>query len=60
MGPAKRQKAEKLGIKILNEQEFMALISNVENTATDATSEPAAEAEERVVVDTKPIQGTLF
>ncbi len=60
MGPAKRQKAEKLGIKILNEQEFMALISNIENTATDATPEPAAEAEERVVVDTKPIQGTLF
>ena len=60
MGPAKRQKAEKLGIKILNEQEFMALISSAENTATDATPEPAAEAEERVVVDTKPIQGTLF
>ena len=60
MGPAKRQKAEKLGIKILNEQEFMALISSAENTATDATPESAAEAEERVVVDTKPIQGTLF
>ncbi|MBO7265348.1 MAG: NAD-dependent DNA ligase LigA [Alistipes sp.] len=60
MGPAKRQKAEKLGIKILNEQEFMALISSAENTATDAIPEPAAEAEERVVVDTKPIQGTLF
>ena len=57
MGPAKRQKAEKLGVKILTEDEFMALIANTDSTTTP---EPAKEPEERVVVDAKPIQGTLF
>ena len=57
MGPAKRQKAEKLGVKILTEDEFMALIANADSTTTP---EPAKEPEERVVVDAKPIQGTLF
>ena len=57
MGPAKRQKAEKLGVKILTEDEFMALIANADSTTTP---EPAKEPEQRVVVDAKPIQGTLF
>ena len=53
MGPAKRQKAEKLGVKILSEEEFMALISSgdvVEKTHT----------ENDIIIDNKPIQGTLF
>lgn len=53
MGPAKRQKAEKLGIKILSEEEFMVLISS-----GDVVEKPQPES--NAVIDTKPIQGTLF
>ena len=54
MGPAKRQKAEKLGITILNEDEFMALISNGTPTAKSEGETPQKSEEQR------PIQGTLF
>lgn len=53
MGPAKRQKAEKLGITILNEAEFMTLIATNE-IAPQLTTEPNKETE------SKPVQGTLF
>lgn len=53
MGPAKRQKAEKLGVTILTEEEFMALISSGE---TIDKPEPQSDA----IVDNRPIQGTLF
>ena len=55
MGPAKRQKAEKLGVRIIDEAEFMAMISAAERVEpkveTVEVSQPVAE---------KPIQGTLF
>ncbi|MBQ8774850.1 MAG: NAD-dependent DNA ligase LigA [Alistipes sp.] len=54
MGPAKRQKAEKLGVKILSEEEFMALIEGAEPIEKKTVVEPKTEAE------AKPIQGTLF
>lgn len=54
MGPAKRQKAEKLGVKILSEQEFMALIEGAEPIPAEATPITKADTEN------KPIQGTLF
>ncbi len=54
MGPAKRQKAEKLGITILNEDEFMTLISNGTPTAKSEGEVPQKSEEQR------PIQGTLF
>ena len=55
MGPAKRQKAEKLGVRIIDEAEFMAMISAAERV------EPKVEAVEvSQPVAEKPIQGTLF
>ena len=54
MGPAKLQKAQKLGITILSEEEFMALISNAEPTS--APQKP----EETTTTENKVIQGTLF
>lgn len=54
MGPAKRQKAEKLGVKILSEEEFMALIDGAKPIEREAVSEPETSAE------AKPVQGTLF
>lgn len=53
MGPAKRQKAEKLGITILSEAEFLALISSAEVIETPHT-------DSETVIDNKPVQGTLF
>ena len=57
MGPAKRQKAEKLGVRIIDESEFMAMIASAQRI------EPKVEAEPKEVVSLvadKPIQGTLF
>ncbi|MBR6630695.1 MAG: NAD-dependent DNA ligase LigA [Alistipes sp.] len=54
MGPAKRQKAEKLGVKILSEEEFMALIEGAKPIEREAVSESETSAE------AKPVQGTLF
>ena len=54
MGPAKLQKAQKLGIKILSEEEFMALISNAEPT-TAPQPEQTKPTTENIA-----IQGTLF
>ena len=53
IGPAKLQKAQKLGINIISEQEFMAMI------ATDSAVEPLKEKEE-IPVPQQPIQGSLF
>lgn len=54
MGPAKRQKAEKLGVKILSEEEFMAVIEGAKPIEREAVSESETSAE------AKPVQGTLF
>ena len=59
MGPAKRQKAEKLGIKILNYEEFMALVAEGEKVAEPKRPKPATE-EPKPKQETTPIQGTLF
>ncbi len=56
MGPEKRKKAEKLGVKMLSEEEFMALISATEGAekATEEAQQPEQVKEEN------PVQGTLF
>ncbi len=59
MGPAKRQKAEKLGIKILNYEEFMALVAEGEKVGEPKRPKPATE-EPKPKQETTPIQGTLF
>jgi DNA ligase (NAD+) len=55
MGPAKRQKAEKLGVTILSLEEFMALISDAPQTSSEVTTETEVKR-----VDETPVQGTLF
>ena len=57
MGPAKRQKAEKLGVKILSEAEFMALISEADKVEVSESAE-GTDVVKRIAE--KPIQGTLF
>ncbi|MBO7189906.1 MAG: NAD-dependent DNA ligase LigA [Alistipes sp.] len=54
MGPAKLQKAQKLGITILSEEEFMSLISSAEPTVAPQVEEQKASTENIA------IQGTLF
>ena len=56
MGPAKRQKAEKLGVTILSEEEFMALIEG----APTKEKAPAKPQPQPIKEEAKPIQGTLF
>ena len=66
MGPAKLQKATKLGIKMLSEEEFEALIASVPSptaqlaheTKCDPESTPAVESAPVQLV--MPIQGELF
>ena len=54
IGPAKLQKATKLGVKIISEQEFIEMAGDAGNTPAET---PKAE---EVKVDTTPIQGSLF
>ena len=57
MGPAKRQKAEKLGVRIIDESEFMAMIASASRIEPMVEAEPKELAQK---VADKPIQGTLF
>ncbi|MBR5132179.1 MAG: NAD-dependent DNA ligase LigA [Alistipes sp.] len=57
MGPAKRQKAEKLGVRIIDENEFMAMIAAADKIESSDDAQPKKEVHPAV---DKPIQGTLF
>ncbi|MBQ6690642.1 MAG: NAD-dependent DNA ligase LigA [Rikenellaceae bacterium] len=58
MGPAKLQKATKLGIKMLSEEEFEALIASAPVPA--ASTKPNATPAPEPVQSTMPVQGELF
>lgn len=58
MGPAKLQKATKLGIKMLSEEEFEALIASAPVPA--ASTKPSALPAPEPVQSTMPVQGELF
>ena len=60
MGPAKLQKAEKLGVKILSESEFIALIGADEqnNTTQNLVTEIEEKKEDKKQEDF--VQGSLF
>lgn len=66
MGPAKLQKATKLGIKMLSEEEFEALIASAGTAETAGTaSTPIKSAEPATATETQPqptapVQGELF
>ena len=53
IGPAKLQKATKLGVRIISEQEFVAMIGGSQTL-------PTAEPEPAPTQTSAPIQGTLF
>ncbi|MBQ5923365.1 MAG: NAD-dependent DNA ligase LigA [Alistipes sp.] len=53
IGPAKLQKATKLGVRIISEQEFVAMIGGSQTL-------PAVESEPTPTQTSAPIQGTLF
>jgi DNA ligase (NAD+) len=66
MGPAKLQKATKLGIKMLSEEEFEALIASVPSPTAQLAHETKCEPESTPAVESAPaqlvmpIQGELF
>lgn len=57
IGPAKLQKAQKLGIKIISEQEFLAMI---EGATPIAETPNAPETPAEPAAAPQPVQGSLF
>ena len=64
IGPAKLQKANKLGINIISEDEFIAMIGNNDTLATQPSASSVLENTPKEVVkkidNNQAIQGTLF
>ena len=60
MGPAKLQKATKLGIKMLSEEEFEALIASAPTPTTQTAPETKPEPSPAPAQTAMPIQGELF
>ena len=61
MGPEKQKKAEKLGVRILSEAEFMELLAEQPAAADASLPEVGAPAGESTQTNEEPpLQGTLF
>ncbi len=60
MGPAKLQKAQKLGITILSESDFIALISESIAISHIQSDNDSKETETKESTPNAPIQGSLF
>lgn len=61
IGPAKLQKATKLGVKIISEAEFMEMIGGGDALTQNLDATPSAIAqEEQKAEENQAIQGTLF
>ncbi|MFR9603384.1 MAG: NAD-dependent DNA ligase LigA [Rikenellaceae bacterium] len=63
MGPAKLQKAQKLGVKIISEQELLAMIDTsevAEKEEVKVASEKENAASEVDILDRDMVQGSLF
>ena len=58
MGPEKLKKAEKLGVKMISEAEFMAMIQHHEPAQSMTPTMDEKETESKVVET--PVQGSLF
>lgn len=58
MGPAKLQKAQKLGVKIISEQEFMEMVAAADNA--EAVPAPTPKSENMDNATDAPVQGSLF
>ena len=59
IGPAKLQKAQKLGVKIISEQEFIAMIGD-ESNASNTPLQQVNKIETTEKQTTIPTQGSLF
>ena len=71
MGPAKRQKAEKLGVKIIGIEEFLAIINSAEGVEVEQSDKPNEDDAPNATMQNQTIatpeiksdnaiQGTLF
>ena len=61
MGPEKRRKAEKLGVKIISEAEFMAMVAAAPTEPIKEEKTGVAEAESAPAsTNDIPVQGSLF
>lgn len=61
MGPEKRRKAEKLGVKIISEEEFMAMVAAAPTEPIKEEKTGVAEAESApATTNDIPVQGSLF